>query len=188
MQHPRALKPSLIFYDVLIPTLIALLIIGSAMASSPALLGIKYSLLEAILVVGIPMLMGLIWNKWAGGATGFLLGSLYALYYADQLYASQGRTDITLVGNLASAMLIGYIAGALNQRSNNYRRMMLSGVAAGFMGALVVIFAGQFSSVLGESTIGGAALAFLPRILSGVIVPLVAKAFLWHNANKKAMQ
>ncbi|MEM4244047.1 MAG: hypothetical protein QXP44_04535 [Candidatus Bathyarchaeia archaeon] len=178
----------MVAYDILIPTFIALLIVSMAIASSPALLGLKYSLLAAILVVGTPMLLGLIWNKWAGGATGFLLGSLYSLYYADQLYATQGHTDIALVGNLASAMLIGYIAGALNKSANSYRRMLISGVAAGSMGALVVIFASQFSSVLGETTVGGAALAFLPRILAGIIVPLVAKAFLRHSASQNSGQ
>jgi hypothetical protein len=158
------------------------------MVSTPSLIGLKYPLLEAIVVVGVPMLIGLIWNQWAGGASGFLLGSLYALYYADQLYASQGRADISLIGNLVSAMLIGYIAGALNKRSDNYRRMLVAGVVSGIMGSLMVLFVGQFSPILGEATVGGVVLAFLPRILAGLIVPLIARAFLKHrvkNSNQK---
>lgn len=35
---------------------------------------------EAILIVAIPMFAGLIWNKWAGGGAGFILGSIYTPY------------------------------------------------------------------------------------------------------------
>ncbi len=129
------------------------------------------------------MLIGLIWNRWAGGASGFLLGSLYALYYSDQLYAAQGSSDISLLGNLVSAMLIGYVAGALSKRSDNYRRMLTAGVTAGIMGSLLVFFVSQFSPILGASA-SGAFLIFLPRILAGVIVPFIARAFLRHGSNR----
>lgn len=174
-----------IIYGIVIPSIVALLIIGVSMVSTPSLIGLKYPLLEAFVIVGVPMLLGLIWNQWAGGASGFLLGSLYALYYSDQLYASQGQADISLIGNLVSAMLIGYIAGALNKHSNNYRRMLIAGVVSGIMGSLMVVFVGEFSPILGETTTSGVVLAFLPRILAGVLVPLIARAFLRHGANGK---
>jgi hypothetical protein len=151
------------------------------MLSTPSLVGLKYILLEAFVVVGVPMLLGLIWSKWAGGSSGFLLGSLYALFYADQLYESQGRSDISLIGNLVSAMLIGYVAGALNKRSGNYRRMLVAGVTAATMGSLVVFVASWFSPVLGGANLGGFFLILLPRILAGAIVPLIAQAFLRHG-------
>jgi len=175
-----------IIYGIAIPTIVALLIVGVSMVSTPSLIGLKYPLLEAIVVVGVPMLLGLIWNQWAGGASGFLLGSLYALYYSDQLYAAQGRGDISLLGNLVSAMLIGYIAGALNKRSDNYRRMLIAGVTSGIMGSLLVLLVGQFSPILGEASVGGVVLVFLPRILAGVLVPLVARAFLQHRAKQNS--
>jgi len=170
-----------IIYGIAIPTIVALLIVGVSMVSTPSLIGLKYPLLEAIVVVGVPMLLGLIWNQWAGGASGFLLGSLYALYYSDQLYAAQGRGDISLLGNLVSAMLIGYIAGALNKRSDNYRRMLIAGGTSGIMGSLLVLLVGQFSPIVGQATVGGVVLVFLPRILSGILVPLIARAFLRHR-------
>jgi len=173
-----------IVYRIVIPTIVALLIVGVSMVSTPSLIGLKYPLLEAIVIVGVPMLIGLIWNQWAGGASGFLLGSLYALYYSDQLYAAQGRGDIILLGNLVSAMLIGYIAGALNKRSDSYRRMLIAGVTAGIMGSLLVLLVGQFSPILGEANASGILLTFLPRVLAGVIVPLIARAFLRHGANR----
>ncbi|MCW4044404.1 MAG: hypothetical protein NWE94_02660 [Candidatus Bathyarchaeota archaeon] len=171
-----------IIYGIVIPSIVALLIIGVSMVSTPSLIGLKYPLLEAVVIVGVPMLLGLIWNQWAGGAAGFLLGSFYALYYADQLYASQGHADISLIGNLVSAMLIGYIAGALNKRSDNYRRMLIAGGTSGIMGSLFVLLVGQFSPIVGEASVGGVVLVFLPRVLAGVIVPLIARAFLRHGA------
>jgi ABC-type cobalamin transport system permease subunit len=168
-------------FGVVVPTIVAFLIIGISIQSSPGAAGLKYILLEAIVVVAVPMLIGLIWNQWAGGATGFLMGGLYTLYFADQVYASQGSGDISLLGNLVSAMLIGYIAGALNKRSDSYKRMLVAGVTAGIMGSLVVVLASNFSSILGPATLEGSALSFVPRVLAGILVPIVARAFLQRN-------
>lgn len=176
-------KTTDLIFGILVPTFIAFLIIGISMLSGPALEGLKYPLLEALVIVGVPMLIGLIWNQWAGGASGFLLGSLYALYYSDQLYAAQGSADISLLGNLVSAMLIGYIAGALSKRSSDYRRMIVAGVTAGVMGSILVFVVSQFSPILGASA-SGTLLIFLPRILAGVIVPFIARAFLRHGASQ----
>ena len=168
-------------FGLVVPTIVAFLIIGLSIQSSPGATGLKYILLEAIVVVAVPMLIGLIWNQWAGGATGFLMGGLYTLYFADQVYASQGSGDISLLGNLVSAMLIGYIAGALNKRSDSYKRMLIAGVTAGVMGSLVVVLASNFSSILGPATLEGSALSFVPRVLAGILVPIVARAFLQHR-------
>jgi ABC-type cobalamin transport system permease subunit len=174
-----------IVFGVVVPTIVAFLIVSIAMSSSPGAIGLKYILLEAIVVVGVPMLIGLVWNQWAGGASGFLMGSLYTLYFADQVYASQGSSDISLLGNLVSAMLIGYVAGAINKRSDSYKRMLIAGVTAGIVGSLIVVFASNFSSILGPATLGGAVTSFLPRVLAGILVPLVARAFLRHGKNQK---
>jgi hypothetical protein len=175
-----------LLFGVVTPTIVALLIVAVGMSSaSSSLIGLKYTLLEAIVIVGVPMLIGLIWNQWAGGASGFLLGSLYALYYSDQLYAAQGGGDVSLLANLVSAMLIGYIAGALNKRSPNYKHMLFAGVTAGIMGAIVIVIVTPFSAVLGETTALGLLLPFLPRILAGAIVPFLARIFLQHAPHQK---
>jgi len=171
---------SKLLFGIIIPTVIAFLIIGIAMSTSFAAMAIKYILLEAIVVVAVPMLVGLVWNQWAGGATGFLMGGLYTLYFADQLYASQGSGDISLLGNLVSAMLIGYVAGALNKRSSSFKNLLISGVIAGILGSFIVVFTSNYSTILGPATLGGSATTFLPRVLAGVIVPIVARAFINH--------
>jgi len=171
---------SKLLFGIIIPTVIAFIIIGIAMSTSFAAMAIKYILLEAIVVVAVPMLVGLVWNQWAGGATGFLMGGLYTLYFADQLYASQGSGDISLLGNLVSAMLIGYVAGALNKRSSSFKNLLISGVIAGILGSFIVVFTSNYSTILGPATLGGSATTFLPRVLAGVIVPIVARAFINH--------
>lgn len=178
-------KLSDIVYGIVLPSVVALLIIGVSMVSTPSLIGLKYPLLEAIVIVGVPMLIGFIWNQWAGGASGFLMGSLYTLYYSDQLYAAQGSADISLLGNLVSAMLIGYIAGALSKRSTSYRRMLIAGVTAGITAALLIFLVNHFSPLVGEASISNVVLVFLPRVLAGVLVPLIARAFLQHNNSSK---
>jgi Mg/Co/Ni transporter MgtE len=50
------------------------------------------------------------------------------------------------------------------------------------MGALCVVFVGQYSPILGGISASGVLLAFLPRVLAGVIVPFIARAFLRHGA------
>ena len=61
-------KVSELLFGIVVPSLVALLIIAVGMVSTPSLVGLKYPLLEAIVIVGVPMLIGLIWNQWAGGA------------------------------------------------------------------------------------------------------------------------
>ena len=37
-----------------------------------------------MIILGIPLVAGLLWNKWAGGAAGFVMGGIY--YAADAGY------------------------------------------------------------------------------------------------------
>ena len=53
-----------LLFGIAVPSLVALLIIAVGMVSTPSLVGLKYPLLEAIVIVGVPMLIGLIWNQW----------------------------------------------------------------------------------------------------------------------------
>jgi len=184
-QKGNKLKVNDAIFGVAIPAVVALFIIYVSMLSTPTLAGLKYPLLEAIVIVGVPMLIGLIWNQWAGGTSGFLMGSLYALYYSDQLYAAQGTTDISLLGNLVSAMLIGYIAGALNKQSDGYRRMLISGVTAAIMGSLIILLVNQFSSIVSNPGLSGITLVILPRIIAALLVPLIAQKFLKNRKPTK---
>lgn len=169
-------------YSVVAPTVVALLIMAVGMSPATSFVGLKYTLLEAIVVVSVPMLFGLLWNRWAGGCSGFLLGSLYALYFSDQVYAVQGRGDISLLGVVVSAMLIGYVTGALNKRSTEYKRMALSAVTAAVIGAAIVTYADQYSIQLGELKSATVFLTLFTRVLCGLIVPFIARVFISYSS------
>ena len=38
-----------------------------------------------MIILGIPLVLGLLWNKWAGGAAGFIMGGLYYVAQARSL-------------------------------------------------------------------------------------------------------
>jgi hypothetical protein len=59
-------------------------------------------------------MLGLLWNQWAGGASGFILGT-FMHYWSNSYNGMAGSgTDMAYI---LSAMLIGYMAGALNKHS-----------------------------------------------------------------------
>ncbi len=174
-----------IVYGAIIPLIISFLIIAFPLsqpflsAIDPALIGIfVFGFEEQILIVAVPMLFGLIWNRWAGGASGFLLGSIYALWYAIYGIHTPGwSSDISLLGYCISGMLIGYIAGALNKGSHVLFRMLFSGVLAGIFGALflwVSLQLSPFHTVVGSF---GFFITITPRITFGIVIPVFAKVF-----------
>jgi len=87
-----------VIWGIGVPLIIALLIIAFPTVIGPVLRIVDpswtlegiivYGLPEMVCIVAVPMLIGLVWNQWAGGASGFLLGvllttstmSMYGLY------------------------------------------------------------------------------------------------------------
>ncbi|MCW4016561.1 MAG: hypothetical protein NWF06_09340 [Candidatus Bathyarchaeota archaeon] len=158
---------------------------------------------EALLTVGIPMFAGLVWNKWAGGGAGFMLGSIYALYVNDT-FAALGAFDantmmvgeISNLGYVVCAMLTGYIAGALNRDSFSFRRMVVAGLVAGIIGGMFLLWTqliSPFGMVTGDSLFTGDLtenslfLNLLPRLIYGILVPLFATLFGWFGISPKQM-
>lgn len=139
----------------------------------------------------VPLLLGLVWNRWAGGASGFLMGSLYALYWADQFGRGGSGAHVSagavLLGYVVSGMLIGYMVGALNKRSEDFRRMIISGVIATTIGGVVLFGIFQLSPANVVTGLDGFLLSLLPRVVCGAIIPVIAKVFFWYGmgANKK---
>ena len=187
-----------ILFGIVAPTLVCLLIIWFplnelwlfSLGFEGALQGIfVFGVQEVIMIVAVPMLLGLLWNKWAGGASGFLLGSIYALWYG--LYGSMSPMwihNMSLLGYLLSAMLIGYMAGALNQKSAQISRLLFSGVTSALIGGLFLFFTEQLANqvfVYGEY---GFFITMTPRLVFGILIPLIAKFVLRHQANKMMHQ
>jgi hypothetical protein len=149
--------------------------------------GIVMELEELLLIVAVPLLLGLAWNKWAGGVSGFIMGSIYALYWADSYrspFAGAGAmfgANTLLLGYVLSAMLIGYMAGALNKRSDNFKRMILIGTTTTTIGGIILFGIFQLSPVNVVTGIDGFLLTVLTRTACGAIIPIIAKVFMWYE-------
>ncbi len=179
-----------ILYGVLVPVVVALIIIAFPLGEKtltsiyPPLVGIfVFGFQEAIMIVAVPMLFGLLWNKWAGGASGFLLGSIYALWYAIYgIRTVHWTSDISLLGYLISGALIGYISGSLNKRSQIFSRMLFAGVTAGVVGGLFLFLTESFSPFKMVTGPFGLFITITPRIVFGIIIPVFAKLFHRYGA------
>jgi hypothetical protein len=149
--------------------------------------GITMQIEELLVIVAIPLLLGLIWNKWAGGASGFIMGSFYALYWADSYRspfsgASFGANTV-LLGYVLSSMLIGYMAGAMNKRSDNFLRMIFTGIFTTTIGGILLFGIFQLSPVNVVTGMDGFLLTVLTRTACGAIVPIIGKVFMWYDGN-----
>ena len=175
-----------IIYGIIAPVLVVLLIVGISRLGSlfgggfGIITGITMELQELVVIAVVPLLLGLVWNRWAGGASGFLLGSLYALYWAPSYRTYHGGGPI-LLGYLVSAMLIGYMAGALNKRSENFIRMLISGVVSATIGGIMLFGIFVLSPVNVVTGVNGFLLTVLTRTACGVIIPVIAKVFMWYG-------
>lgn len=194
-----------IIYGIILPLIAAFLIIIFPTVLADILIDVDPTfglnaifvdgLGEALLTVAIPLFAGLIWNKWAGGATGFLAGSIFALYVNDVYAASQMFDpvsmmvgDISNLGFVVSAMLVGFMAGALNRGSYSFRRMLIAALIAGCFSALIRLWTGVISPIGMVTDIPyNAFIYLLPRIIYAIIIPIFVTLFGWFGISPKQM-
>jgi hypothetical protein len=197
-----------IIYGIIVPLAVVLAIVGLSLVSSSLMrsggmsgssgfiIGIISEVEELVITVAVPLLLGLVWNRWAGGVSGFLMGSVWSIWYAVKygLYTGSFRgggsinLGPTLLGWVLSAMLIGYMAGALNRHSENLRRMLIVGMGTTAVGGFFLLGMFQLSpSNVVPFDFSGFALNVATRIAAGAIVPVIAKVFMWYGMamNKK---
>jgi len=153
-----------------------------------------------MIVLGVPLVLGLLWNKWAGGAAGFIMGGLYYVAAAGQyngLYAASGVTtynffgDVSMIFYCVNAIIIGYIAGSLANGSTNFKRFIFAGLTAALITAVIQALMNYYVSLapargmaqgLWATDLGQAILInFVPSIALGVIVPILAKVMTWYG-------
>jgi hypothetical protein len=199
-----------VIYGIIAPLVVVLVIVGLSLVgsffmssggmsgSNGIIIGIISEIEEMVVIVGVPLLLGLVWNQWAGGASGFLMGSIYSMWYAVKygVYSfgafSSGKSPgtsfrgavslgPTLLGWVLSAMLIGYMAGALNKRSENFRRMVIAGVVSTTVGGVFLFGMFQLSPSNVIIGVDGFLLTVLTRTAAGVIIPIIAKVFMWYG-------
>ena len=190
-------------YGVIVPLVVVLLIVGLFLVSSSLMrsggfsgsygivIGIISAIEELVVTVAVPLLLGLVWNQWAGGASGFLMGSVWSIWYAVKygLYTGSSRggggvnLGPTLLGWVLSAMLIGYMAGALNKHSDSFRRMLIVGIGTTAIGGFLLLGMFQLSpSNVVPFDFFGFALNVATRIAAGAVVAVLAKVFMWYGA------
>ncbi len=152
-----------------------------------------------MIILGIPLVLGLLWNKWAGGAAGFLMGGMYYVATAGLYtgYYNQGAGsynffgDISVLFWLVNGVVIGYMAGALNNGSFSFKRMLGAGLTASVIVAVLQAYLNYTISLpptrgmaqgLWATDLPQALLInFVPNIALGVIVPILAKVMTWYG-------
>jgi hypothetical protein len=204
-----------IFNGIIIPLILVLLIFFLAIyvnvSGTYHILGetntvavILTSGFAQMIVLGIPLVLGLLWNKWAGGAAGFIMGGMYYVasaglyngYYAGSSPPLNFYGDMSMLGYLVNAIVIGYMAGALNGGSTKFKIMLGAGMTAAVMTAVIQAYLNYTVSLapaqamnhglwadtsLGFAGVYGFVLAFVPSIALGVIVPILAKVMTWYG-------
>ena len=153
-----------------------------------------------MIIMGIPLVLGLLWNKWAGGAAGFIMGGMYYVASAGQyngLYSSMGITtynffgDISMLFYLVNAVIIGYMAGGLNNGSSSFKRMLGAGLTAAMITAVIQAYLnytvalepgrGMAQQSWATDPLMAIVINFVPSIALGVIVPILAKVMTWYG-------
>ena len=209
--EPEKFKISDILGAIVIPIILALLIAVLAIYVNPSgqytVLGVDglggtiavifTQGFAQMIVLGVPLILGLLWNKWAGGAAGFLMGSVYYMASAGLYtgyYASYGGYnffgDISMLFYMVCAIIVGYMAGALANGSTNFKRMLGAGLTSTIITAVIQVFMNYNFSLepargmaqgLWTDPVYGFILAFVPSIALGVIVPILAKVMTWYG-------
>jgi hypothetical protein len=154
--------------------------------------------LSLMVVLGVPLFIGLNWSKWAGGAAGFVTGTLYYIAFAG--YNIQYSTinygaslnlyaDPSFIGNyIVCSILIGYIAGALNNKSFHFKRKLAAALTACItigVFQFILNYTVSFAAWMTQGDVGMSIFTtMLPVILLGIIVPIISRITaggeLWH--------
>lgn len=82
-------------------------------------------------------------------------------------------------------MLIGYMAGALNKKSDDFKRILISGLIASTIGGIVLFTILQMSPMNVVDGIDGFALTVLARPLAALLTAIVVKVFFWYGMGTK---
>lgn len=212
METPK-FKLADILFGIIIPMILVLLIYVLAVYVNPSgpnhVLGVSGLAgtigviltqgFAQMIVLGIPLVLGLLWNKWAGGAAGFIMGGMYYVasaglytgYYAGSSPAYNFYGDISILFYLVNAVIIGYMAGSLTNGSTNFKRMLGAGLTASIIVAVIQAVMNYTISLKpsrdmaqGSWTadpVNAFIIAFVPGIALGVIVPILAKVMTWYG-------
>ena len=202
-----------IFYGIVIPLILVLLVYVLAVYVNPS--GMNHVLGVAgtggtvavilsqgfaqMIILGVPLVLGLLWNKWAGGAAGFVMGGMYYVaqaglytgYFAGSNPPYNYYGDVSLLFWLVNGVIIGYMAGALTKGSTNFKRMLAAGLTAAIITAIIQAYMnytvslapsqGMAQGLWATDLFQAILINFVPSIALGVIVPILAKVMTWYG-------
>ena len=160
-----------------------------------------------MIVLGVPLVLGLLWNKWAGGAAGFITGGMYYVASAGLLHTDTMQLQISAYNFFGDmSMLAGSLYGchhrlhgwSIKQQINEFQtnvRCRLNScsnscdnpsllqlhIHSHFRRAMSMNHGIGQDTSLGVAGIYGFVLAFVPSIALGVIVPIIAKVMTWYG-------
>lgn len=151
-----------------------------------------------MIILGVPLVLGLLWNKWAGGAAGFIMGGMYYLASAGHYNGLFGTMagynyygDISMLFWIVYGVIIGYMAGALCNGSTNFKRMLISGLTASIIISVIKAYLNVTVSLEPgrnmaidqwvQDPLMAVITGFVPLIALGVIVPILAKVMTWYG-------
>ena len=219
MTEPEKITLNGILWGLIIPLIIGIVIVAfpavlrpaldswfpagdpntGAGASSYAFLTVIFTHgISLMIVLGVPLFIGLNWSKWAGGAAGFIMGTLYYLAFAGYNISYSTITygaslnlyaDPSFIGNyIVCAILIGYIAGALNNKSFHFKRKLAAAMTAAIAVGVfqfVLNYTVSFAAWMTRNDVGMSLFTtMLPLILLGILVPIISRITaggeLWH--------
>jgi len=194
-----------ILYGAVLPIIIGLVIVafatvirGFLVSNLPMESPIPHILtfgFAQMILFGVPLLLGLIWNKWAGGAAGFIMGTLYYLGmagYSTVTYLQYGMTvnfyaDASLIVYIVTGILMGYVGGALNNKSTKLKRMLGAGLTASIATGLIMFMVNIALAIEVSRNMATADPAYsffltmLPQVILGILIPVIAKVFTWYG-------
>jgi len=111
---------------------------------------------QGLLTCGIPVFLGLAWNRWAGGASGFLLSVLWVFASCAQ-FGDWFYPTADWLGMIVGGMLAGYIAGALMVRArmrgkDTLKHALIAGIVAAVIACIFVTATYVWYSPMFESS------------------------------------
>lgn len=216
MTEQESFRLADVLYGLVVPIIVAIIILIFPVVLRPALdswfppanmatgeAGSPYAFLTVIFTTGlammvmfaVPLILGLIWNKWAGGAAGFITGTLFYLAYAGYniLYSYENfgmwtnlYRDPSFIGNyIVGGILVGYIAGALNNKSYKFKRMLGAALTAAITVGILQFtlnYTVAFGAWMTQSDPWYALFyTMLPMVILGIIGPIIAKVLMWYG-------
>jgi hypothetical protein len=136
-----------------------------------------------MIVLGVPLVLGLLWNKWAGGAAGFIMGGIYYLANAGQyngLYAMGGMVQVTI------PLTNDTIAGIANGTITSVTGSGWSSVPYNFFGDISMLFYLVNAVIIGyiAGSLSGGSTNFKRMLGAGLtasLITAVIQAFMNYN-------